>query len=75
MWVKYVGEIPYNRVGLMGVLPKSKIEVSEKLGKLLIKEHPKWFKPCSKPIIMKSKEESKDEPKEETKEKEEVKRK
>jgi len=74
MWVKYTGELPYNRVGLMGVLPKSKIEVNEKLGGVLIRDHPKWFKPCSKPIIVNPKEESKDEPIE-TKEEKEVKKK
>jgi len=74
MWLKYTGELPYNRVGLMGVHPKSKVEVNEELGNLLIRDHPKWFKSCSKPIILSTKGESKDEPIKETK-KEEVKKK
>lgn len=74
MWIKYSGKIVYNSEKLRGVLPGSKVDINELLANKLIKDHPKWFKACSKPIIVKPKdEEQKDEPVEEVKKDEEVK--
>ena len=67
MWIKHKGKQIYNRTGLMGVLPNSKVEVKKDLGELLVKDFPEWFVPCSAPIV------PKDEPKEEPKETKEIK--
>lgn len=57
MWIKYTGKIPYNSMELRGVPPGSKHDIKDSLAKKLIAKRPKWFKPCSKPIVVKPKDE------------------
>lgn len=57
MWIKYSGKFVYNSEKVRGFLPGSRREVNDLLAKKMINDHPKWFKACSPPLVVKPKDE------------------